>query len=298
MPRTSRPTSNNYDFPVVMEELKTSDGQSAGFWGTRRTDTGKVLGVTSDKYGLLLNSTLVDSIESVLTDKGLKYNKDVKVARDGATMYAEFNLPENLIGIPGDGNQDISLRITGRNSYDRSCFAGLDVAGLREVCTNGMKALRSTFSFNQKHSSKLDLSGVSKAIDSAVSAFRTMGEDYVLLADTQVTTDQGDYLLQNLRDSKVLSESLRKEISSFWKTPRYTEDEGRNLYNVYNAATLHLTSEAKNDDGTYKHGLPTHRKRYEYANKVSETLLRKLTKAAKDRTVLHKLIKKPAEQPA
>ena len=303
MARTTRPTSSNYDFPVVMEELKTSDGQSAGFWGTRRTDTGKVLGVTSDKYGLLLNSTLVDSIESVLTDKGLKYNKDVKVARDGATMYAEFNLPENLIGIPGVGNQNISMRITGRNSYDRSCFAALDVAGLREICTNGMKALRSTFTFNQKHSSKLDLSGVSRAIDSAISAFRTMGEDYVLLADTKVSTNEGEYLLQNLRDSKVLSESLRKEIASYWKKPFYKEDEARNLYSMYNAATLRLTSEAKHNDSStgrliYTHGEPRHKKYYEYANKVSEDVLKKLTKAAKDRTVLRKLIQKPAGQPA
>ena len=77
MARTKRPTSGNYDFPVVMEQLRTQDGNDTGYWGTRRTDTGKVLGVTSDKYGLLLNSTLVNSIESVLTDKGLKYNKDV-----------------------------------------------------------------------------------------------------------------------------------------------------------------------------------------------------------------------------
>ena len=194
MARTTRPTSSNYDFPVVMEELKTSDGQSAGFWGTRRTDTGKVLGVTSDKYGLLLNSTLVNSIESVLTDKGLDYTKDVKVARDGATMYATYDLPGKNIVIPGVGD-NVGMRLTGRNSYDRSCFASFDLAALREVCTNGMKALRSTFSFNQKHSSKLDLSGVSRAIDSAVTAFETLGEDYALLADTKIDNTIGDLSL-------------------------------------------------------------------------------------------------------
>ena len=180
MARTTRPTSGNYDFPVVMEQLQTQDGSDAGFWGTRRTDTGQVLGVTSDKYGLLLNSTLVDSIESVLIDKGLDYTKDINVARDGATMYATYDLPGKTIAIPGVGDT-VGMRITGRNSYDRSCFAGLDLAALREVCTNGMKALRSTFTFNQKHSSKLDLSGVSRAIDSALTAFDTIGEDYGLL---------------------------------------------------------------------------------------------------------------------
>ena len=284
MARTTRPTSSNYDFPVVMEELKTSDGQSAGFWGTRRTDTGKVLGVTSDKYGLLLNSTLVDSIESVLTDKGLDYNKDVRVARDGATMYATYDLPGKNIVIPGVGDT-VGMRITGRNSYDRSCFAGLDLAALRQICTNGMKALRSTYSFNQKHSSKLDLSGVSRAIDSAVTAFETIGEDYALLAETKIDNTIGDYILKNLRDSKVLSNSLREEITKIWFNPTYKEDEARNLYNLYNATTQHLSSG--------KNRAAVQNDRYEYASKVSETVLKKLTKAAKDKTFFGKLTRKP-----
>ncbi len=287
MARTTRPTSSNYDFPVVMEELKTSDGQSAGFWGTRRTDTGKVLGVTSDKYGLLLNSTLVDSIESVLTDKGLDYTKDVRVARDGATMYATYDLPGKNIVIPGVGD-NVGMRLTGRNSYDRSCFASFDLAALREVCTNGMKALRSTFSFNQKHSSKLDLSGVSRAIDSAVTAFETLGEDYALLADTEIDNTIGDYILKNLRDSKVLSNSLREEITKIWFNPTYKEDEARNLYNLYNATTQHLSSG--------KNRAAVQNDRYEYANKVNETVLRKLTKAAKDKTFFAKLTRKPVQK--
>lgn len=284
MARTTRPTSGNYDFPVVMEQLQTQDGGDAGFWGTRRTDTGQVLGVTSDKYGLLLNSTLVDSIESVLTDKGLDYTKEVRVARDGATMYATYDLPGKNIAVPGVGDT-VGMRITGRNSYDRSCFAGLDLAALREVCTNGMKALRSTFTFNQKHSSKLDLSGVSRAIDSAVTAFDTIGEDYGLLAETKIDNTIGDFILKNLRDSKVLSNSLREEISKIWINPTYKEDEARNLYNLYNAATQHLTSG--------KNRTAVQNDRYEYASKVNETILKKLTKAAKDKAFFAKLTRKP-----
>ncbi len=287
MARTTRPTSGNYDFPVVMEELKTSDGQSAGYWGTRRTDSGKVLGVTSDKYGLLLNSTLVDSIEEVLTDKGLDYSKKVRVARDGATMYATYDFPSKNITVPNVGDT-IGMRITGRNSYDRSCFAGLDLAALREVCTNGMKALRSTFTFNQKHSSKLDLSGVSKAIDAAVTAFDSIGEDFGLLADAKIDNTIGDYILKNLRDSKVLSNSLREEITKVWLNPTYKEDEGRNLYNLYNAATQHLAS------GKSRNAIENDR--YEYASKVNETILRKLTKAAKDEKFFAKLTRKPVSK--
>lgn len=284
MARTTRPTTENYNFDVKMTELYTPDQKPTGFWGTRRTDTGQVLGVTSDKYGLLLNSTLVDSIESVLTDKGLDYTKEVRVARDGATMYATYDLPGKNIAVPGVGDT-VGMRITGRNSYDRSCFAGLDLAALREVCTNGMKALRSTYTFNQKHSSKLDLSGVSRAIDSALTAFDTIGEDYGLLAETKIDNTIGDFILKNLRDSKVLSNSLREEISKIWINPTYKEDEARNLYNLYNAATQHLTSG--------KNRTAVQNDRYEYASKVNETILKKLTKAAKDKAFFAKLTRKP-----
>ena len=211
-------------------------------------------------------------------------DRDIRVARDGATMYATYDLPGKNIVIPGVGDT-VGMRITGRNSYDRSCFAGLDLAALRQICTNGMKALRSTYSFNQKHSSKLDLSGVSRAIDSAVTAFETLGEDYALLADTKIDNTIGDYILKNLRDSKVLSNSLREEITKIWFNPTYKEDEARNLYNLYNATTQHLSSG--------KNRAAVQNDRYEYASKVSETVLKKLTKAAQDKTFFAKLTRKP-----
>jgi len=162
------------------------------------------------------------------------------------------------------------------------------LAALREVCTNGMKALRSTFTFNQKHSSKLDLSGVSKAIDAAVTAFDSIGEDFGLLADAKIDNTIGDYILKNLRDSKVLSNSLREEITKVWLNPTYKEDEGRNLYNLYNAATQHLAS------GKSRNAIENDR--YEYASKVNETILRKLTKAAKDEKFFAKLTRKPVSK--
>lgn len=285
MARTSRPTSGEYRFPVVLEELQTSDGNSAGYWGTRRTDTGKVLGVTSDKYGLLLNSTLVDTVEEVLTNKGINYTKEIRVARDGATMYGTYDFTDKSIVIPEVGDR-LDMRVTVRNSYDRSCFAGLDLGMLREVCTNGMKAMRSAFSFNQKHSSKLDLSGVSDAIDRAINAFETVGSDFTRLSEVKIDNTIGDFILKNLQDSKVLSNSLRQDITKVWVNPTYKEDEARNLYTLYNAVTQHLSS-GKNPNAVQN-------ERFEYAEKVNETVLRKLTRAARDKSYYAKLSRKPS----
>ena len=262
-----------------MQELYTRDEQKAGFWGTRRTDTGQVLGVTSDKYGLLLNSDLVKTVDEVLTDKGLDYERQITVARDGATMYGRYEFPNELRKVQKVGDE-MGMRITIRNSYDRTSFAGLELGMLRLVCTNGMKSMRRAFGFNQKHSRKLSLDGVSDAIDRAVKAFDTVGGEFTKLSECSINDTSGDYVLKNLTSDKILSEKLREEIVKVWLNPPFPEDKNRNLYNLYNAVTYHLTHKVE----------PT---RFEYADKVHSNVLNRFVKATTNPTEFSKLTRIP-----
>ena len=74
----------------------------------------------------------------------------------------------------------------------------------------------------------------------------------------------------------MLSESLRDSIQMVWDSPSFGEDQGRNLYNLYNATTEHLTREVQ----------PT---RFEYANRVNRNVLTHLTRARQDRNHFAKL---------
>ena len=289
MARTTRPTTQDYDFPVKMEELFTQDQKPAGFWGTRRTDTGQVLGVTSDKYGLLLISDLINSVEGAFSDRKLDFERKVFVARDGASMYARYDFPNKktqVAGTTGDGGV-LGMRITARNSYDRSCTGDLELGLLREICTNGMKGVRRAFGFKQKHSRKLNLDGVSDAVERAVTAFDTVGEDFGLLTERKVENDIGQYILKNLESDKVLSTKLRDEITKLWLTPdlmlRYGKGEKaeRNLYTLYNCSTQHLTHRVESE-------------RFEYADKVNQTVLTKFVKACKEKRAWDKLTRIPA----
>jgi len=286
MARTTRPTTENYDFPVEMQELYTQDQKSSGFWGTRRTDTGQVLGVTSDKYGLLLNSQLIDTIENAFGDKKLDFEKKVFVARDGASMYARYDFPQKNITIPGVGDT-VGMRLTGRNSYDRSCTGDLELGLLRQICTNGMKGVRRAFGFKQKHSRKLSLDGVVDAVDRALDAFSSVGEDFGLLVDRKIDDTIGDYILKNLESDKVLSTKLREEIAKLWFTPDMMLNYGkgekaeRNLYTLYNCTTQHLTHQVES-------------KRFEYSDKVNQTVLTKFVKACKEKKAWDKLARIPA----
>jgi hypothetical protein len=279
MARTTRPTTDKYDFPVEMQELYTKDNQKAGFWGTRRTDTGQVLGVTSDKYGLLLNTDLVNAVDEVLTGKGLDYERKISVARDGATMYGRYEFPNELRKIQKVGDE-MGMRITIRNSYDRTSFAGLELGMLRLVCTNGMKAMKRAFGFNQKHSRKLSLDGVSDAIERAITAFDDVGGDFTILSDMKIDDTIGDYVLKNLTSDKILSDKLREEITKVWLNPPFPEDKDRNLYNLYNAVTYHLTHKVES-------------KRFEYADKVNSNVLNRFVKASRNTSDFKKLTRIP-----
>ena len=279
MARTTRPTTDKYDFPVEMQKLYTNDEKPTGFWGTRRTDTGQVLGVTSDKYGLLLNTDLVNAVDEVLTGKGLDYERKISVARDGATMYGRYEFPNELRKVQKVGDE-MGMRITIRNSYDRTSFAGLELGMLRLVCTNGMKAMRRAFGFNQKHSRKLSLDGVSDAIDRAVKAFDEVGGEFTKLSEVPVSDTIGDYVLKNLTSDKILSEKLREEIVKVWLNPPFQEDKKRNLYNLYNAVTYHLTHKVE----------PT---RFEYADKVNSNVLNRFVKASNSKADFGKLSRIP-----
>ena len=279
MARTTRPTTEEYDFPVELQKLYTRDQKPAGFWGTRRTDTGQVLGVTSDKYGLLLNTDLVKTVDEVLTGKGLDYERQITVARDGATMYGRYEFPNEMRKIQKVGDE-MGMRITIRNSYDRTSFAGLELGMLRLVCTNGMKAMKRALGFNQKHSRKLSLDGGSDAIDRAVKAFDEVGGEFTKLSEVPVSDTIGDYVLKNLTSDKILSEKLREEIVKVWLNPPFPEDKKRNLYNLYNAITFHLTHKVE----------PT---RFEYADKVNSNVLNRFVKASNSKADFGKLSRIP-----
>jgi len=279
MARTTRPTTDKYDFPVEMQETYWKDGTKTTGWGTRRTDTGKLLGTTSDKYGLLLNTDLIKTVDEVLTDKGLDYERNITVARDGATMYGRYEFPNELRKVQKVGDE-MGMRITIRNSYDRTSFAGLELGMLRLVCTNGMKAMRRAFGFNQKHSRKLSLDGVSDAIDRAIKAFDEVGGEFTKLSEVKVNDTIGDYVLKNLTSDKVISEKLREEIVKVWLNPPFPEDKNRNLYNLYNAVTYHLTHKVE----------PT---RFEYADKVNANVLNRFVKAANSEKEFGKLSRIP-----
>jgi hypothetical protein len=233
--------------------------------GNFRTDTGQCLGTSTEKYAIVQNGDLVEQVEDALGKSGLgDFTSEKLVARDGARFYGVYDFPSLVRPIViGDG---AGMRLTLNNSFDRTTGVDFSVGLKRLICLNGMMTLVADTSVTKKHSHKLTLDFITDSIHSCQLKFEESIKDFGTLAEREITQEQGGLILDNLAIKKVLSESLRDSIQMVWDAPTHKEDEGRNLYNLYNATTQHLTHDVEGG-------------RFEYARRVSHSVLKNLTKA-------------------
>ncbi len=273
----ARPTiqSNNWKFTVVQEQW-FRDGKATGFFGNFRTDTGACLGVTTEKYGIIQNEELHNVALEALAAKGLKdYTERTIVSGAGERFYSEFTFKnKQLASSVGDL---FGFKLILQNSFDRTKRAAFIMGFLRLVCSNGMATMEKEFSATSKHSSKVSAAFIGDAVDRALAKSQDALGAFDLLANVALGDEQGQTVLANLERNDLLSGVLREEIETLWLAPKRQEDKARNLYNLYNAVTEHLTHQVSAD-------------RYEYANKVNSSILFTFLNAARNKDKLSRLL--------
>jgi len=126
------------------------------------------------------------------------------------------------------------------------------------------------------HSNRLDIGFIQDAISKAIAGFDNSTAMLETLADQQITQEAGRVIIKNLELTKPLTDGITK----VWNDPTFSEDADRNLYNLYNAATEHLTHEVE-------------KTRYEYAQARNREVLTSLVKACRDDNHFAALIKEP-----
>lgn len=293
MPRVAK-QSGTWDFKVKQVVLFDEDGNDTGFFGNRREDTKTVLGVTSERYGLVQNADFIGTAIDALASAGLTdYSKRILTTNGGARVYAEFTLgKKNLATAVGDR---FAYRFIFKNSFDRTLRASMELGFLRLVCANGMTSLEKEFSDSRKHSLRNSKDGdgmeemttdfIGEAIEMALERAPKALETYSMLAEREVNTEKGAIILHNLEDKGILSGKVREGILPIWLAPKRNEDKGRNLYNLYNAATEFLTHQVSGD-------------RFEYSRATSQGVLGALARAARDKDTFNKLITMPKDKRA
>jgi hypothetical protein len=281
MPKVPTQTSD-YDFTVEQVPLFDQQGRRTGFFGNQRTDNGIVLGVTSERYGIQNNAPLIERAEEAFNDQGLgDFEREVIVTGDGQRMRAVYDF-KNQIKPREDRKKgdNMGLRLTVQNSFDRSLRVSFAMGVLRLVCTNGMTSLEREQSMTKKHSSGNGLDFLGEALSKAIGSWDKALLTYNQLEAVEIEQQQGLNALHNLAKAGAISDRMAGAVSQIWNNPTYTEDEGRNLYNLYNAVTEHLTREV---EGT----------RYELAERVNQKVLSRLDQAARSGAKKDKLLLLP-----
>ena len=281
MPKVPTQTSN-YDFTVEQVPLFDEKGRRSGFFGNQRTDNGAILGVTSERYGIQNNAPLIERAEDAFNDQGLgDFEREIIVTGEGQRMRAVYDFKTQIKQREDRKKGDnMGLRLTVQNSFDRSLRVSFAMGVLRLVCTNGMTSLEKEQSMTKKHSSGNDLDFLGEALEKAIGSWYKALVTYNNLENVEIQLQQGLTALHNLAKSGAISDRMAGAVSSIWNNPTYTEDEGRNLYNLYNAVTEHLTREV---EGT----------RYELAERVNQKVLKSLDQAARNEAKKDKLLLLP-----
>ena len=119
------------------------------------------------------------------------------------------------------------------------------------------------------------------ALDKALGSLSKSGDVFGQLASTPLDDELGLNVLANLTKKKVMSEKVRERVAGIWSNRSdllRSDNHDANLYNLYNAVTQHLTDEVEET-------------RFEYANRMSNQVLKAFERSAGSQTQFAKLTK-------
>ena len=263
----------NYKVEQVPMALQIADkvGISTKYIANVRTDTNEVLGVVTERYEVLQNDALFDSAESVFKSVGFaNYKRNVICTNNGARVRAIYDFPD--FGFKLNNGNDLTFRVKVQNSFDGSLKASFQVGLVRLICTNGLALNVASIGMTRKHTQQLDANVISESFKRCTNAFVEGGQFFNKMIGIKVSQSEGDTILLNLEKQKVMSERMREGILSIWTRPTYAEDSERNLFNLYNSVTQHLTHSVES-------------KRFELSERVNTGVLQAFTKAVKANSI-------------
>ena len=256
MPITAKQeTGAAFDFRVNQVEFNNPvTGDKTGLFANIRQDNNEILGVVSKRYSIVNNKDITDRADSALESAGMPYKRKVYSLEGGRKMKAYYD-----IGVDDEGKvineamtrkvskgDIMGFRLIAQNSFDRPLRVSFALGLIRLVCTNGMTTMEKEISMIKKHSQSFNLDDfiAGDALETAIKRLDRSVDVYKLLADQEVSQEQGISILNNLttpRFKKVLSEKAREGVSRIWNNPTHNEDADRNLYNLNNAVTQYFT---------------------------------------------------------
>lgn len=231
---------NAHQYTVKSVPLYTADGKPANAWGNQRTDNGIIIGVTSDRYGIVQNTDFTEAVEGGFKALGMEFTeRESIVTRWGARSHIEYEFGTRTAQ-PAKGDT-VALRIIARNSFDGTSKSSISVGAVRLVCTNGMTSFRQDLSMSVRHTTNVSPQFVTNVLQQAMQEWSELNGVWSRLANISISQQEGYTIIDNLTKRGIYAERFAKSVVDVWANPTYREDEARNLWNFYNAHTQVLT---------------------------------------------------------
>lgn len=188
-------------------------------------------------YTPLPHESLVTRIERQLAFEGVTVREEkLALAKDGQRLFGLMQ-----VELSAFAGRDYGCVLGLRNSYDKSCSAGLCIGATVFVCDN-LSFHGSQITFQRKHTANLlrDLSWIiSETVAKLPALFAAQSETFEVYRQTELTDRQVHDLVIRCYDGNALNASDIVPVLREWREPRHPQfaEAGKTAWRLFNAAT-------------------------------------------------------------
>lgn len=236
-------TNPSHHYKVAVKPLYDEKGNRTPLFATFNESTGRAFSEVGQRFPVVQNEDLLNVAESVFRTNGLRdWKRNISVCGGGARFYARYDFKDRVLEVPKLGDK-CGLRLEIRNPHDGSGKIVLALAVLRLVCLNGAIRESDTYAIAQSHVGTINVQDIQNKLDTAVFQHSDILAEFAKLSEIHVPQKHGEIVLAGLVRRRIISTRVSAEINEIWRNPKRKEDKARTAFNLYNAATEHLTHE-------------------------------------------------------
>lgn len=191
----------------------------------------------TESYVPLPHESLVTRIERQLAFENVKIRDEkLAIAKDGKRLFGLMQ-----IDLPQFANLDYGCVLGLRNSYDKSCSAGLCIGATVFVCDN-LSFHGSHITFQRRHTAHLlrDLSWIiSETVANLPMLFAAQTRSFDVYRQSELSDRQAHDLVIRFYDRGGLNGSEIVGVLREWRQPRHPafQQAGKTAWRLFNAAT-------------------------------------------------------------
>ena len=234
----------DFDFPYQVKQSYVQIGNDrikTGFWPIVRTDLEEplVIGGYYKETSILPHASLIQAFENALDSKGLEFERNVTMIKNGSRMIVTYRLTG--VEMQGPAGETYNPVFVLKNSLDGKWLVSGSWRVSRLICLNGSVMSVDETILSKRHSANLDLSKVVTLLESGLEKSNESLESLKPMVGIEIDTAQVFNILSNMNSVTSFGKWSKKVglyIFEAWQNPTQDEEPlGNNLYRLLQSGT-------------------------------------------------------------